>query len=191
MQHQAVKLCTLLLVIAASLAMLAVALPATSRPSFSGAQEYCNEQYMYCVTVPSSGRLEAHEGDAPNHGATIKLSEPGNEAWTYAHWDAALLRSSQRAALSRLEMLLDKHPNAEVIMRPTIIASMPAYRIRLNYGDTRLMTEELVIAYCNPKNESQGPGIIYEIGLHCTQRSYSVNVSVLEALLDTFRKIGK
>ncbi len=191
MQHHSVKLCILLLVIGTSLAMLLVALPATTPTSFSAIQEYCNEQYMYCVSVPSSGKLEAHEGDAPNHGATIKLSEPGNEAWTYAHWDAALLRSSRKAALSRLEILLDKHPNAEAIMRRTMIAGMSAYRIRLNYDDTRPATEELIIAYCKPKNESQGPGTIYEIGLHCSQSSYSANVSVLEALLSTFRRIGK
>jgi hypothetical protein len=191
MQHHSVKLCTLVLVVVTSLAMLVVVQPATTRLSLSAAQEYCNEQYTYCVTVPSSGKLEAHEGDAPNHGATIELSETGNKAWTYAHWDAALLGSSQKAALSRLEMLLDEHPNAEVIMRPTMVANMSAYRIRLSYEDTQPMTEELVISYCKPKNESQGPGTIYEIGLHCSQRSYAVNVSVLEALIYTFRRVGK
>src|SRR5712692_2100909 len=190
MQHCPVKACTLLL-ITTSLAMAALALPGPTPPSVSRPQEYCNEKYMYCVSMPSSGKPEAHEGDAPNHGVTIKLPESGNEAWTYAHWDAALLESSRKAALNRVEMLLDEHPNAEVIMRRTMIAGMSAYRIRLNYEDTRPMTEELIIAYLKTKNESQGPGTLYEIGLRCSQRSYSINVSVLEALISTFRRTGK
>ena len=186
MQYHSVKACTLLLITTS----FVMAGPGPTPPRISRAQEYCNEKYMYCVTVPSSGKPEAHEGDAPSHGVTIKLPEPGGEAWTYAHWDAALLESPQKAALNRLGILLDEHPDAEVSMRQTMVASMLAYRIRLNYEDTRPMTEELIIAYRKPKNESQGPGIIYEIGLNCSQRSYSTSVSLFESLITTFRRIG-
>jgi hypothetical protein len=49
-------------------------------------EEYCNEDYMYCVRVPHGGKLQPHEGDSPNHGATIDLPQHEGQAWTYAHW---------------------------------------------------------------------------------------------------------
>lgn len=184
MQYYSVRF-NVLLLITNSLVMLGpkLALPRISRP-----EDYCNEKYMYCVTVPSSGKAEPHEGDSPNHGVTIKLPDPQSDAWTYAHWDAALLESSQKAALNRLGILLDEHPHAEVSIKPTMVSSMIAYRIRLNYIDVRPMIEELVIAYREPKDKSQGPGIIYEIGLQCSQTNYSTRVSVLESLISTFRR---
>jgi hypothetical protein len=189
MQHNPVKLSTLFL--AASWPLLATVATARVQASGFGPQQYCNEQYMYCVSLPSSGRVEPHQGDAPNHGFKIDLLEPPNVAWSYTQWDAALLQSSQKAALYLLGILLDEHPSGEVSMRPAVIAGLSAYRIRFSYTDIRPMTEELVVAYRRPKDESKGPGIIYEIGLKCSQSSYSANISILDGLVGTFRRIGE
>jgi hypothetical protein len=188
MRRHSIKLCTLTSAFAASLAAVAAAQPAKTSASHPGVQEYCNAQYMYCVALPDSGKVQPHEGDAPNHGVTIKLPEPGGVAWTYAHWDAALLASPQKAALGQLEVVLNKHPNAEVNMKPTVVAGLPAYRIRLTYADIRPTIEEVIVAYRRPKDEPQGPGIIYEIGLNSSQIGYSVNVSTLDALARSFRQ---
>lgn len=186
MQHHSVKVSVLLL-ITNSLVTLG---PSVALPHISSPEDYCNEKYMYCVAVPSSGKPEPHEGDSPNHGVTIKLPDLQSDAWTYAHWDAALLESSQKAALNRLGILLDEHPHAEVSMKQTMLSGLVAYRIRLNYIDARPMTEEIVTAYRKPKDKSQGPGVIYEIGLECSQANYSTSISVLESLISTFRRTG-
>ena len=78
----------------------------------SHAHKYCNAKYMYCVDVPSSGKTKPHEGDSPNHGVTVDLGD-SSYAWTYGEWDAALLGSSEKAALRRRRMLLDELPSAE------------------------------------------------------------------------------
>ena len=191
MQRHSVSLCTVILAIAAPFGLVAATHRSTMQASDSAIRQYCNEQYMYCVTLPSSGKAEPHEGDAPNHGVTLKLQEPENEAWTYAHWDAALLGSSQKAALQRFKAFFSEHPTAEVSMAPIMIAGLSAYRIRFSYVDIRPVTEELVIAYSKPKDASQGPGIIYEIGLKCSQKSYAANASTLDSLIATFRRTGE
>ncbi len=191
MQRHSLRLCTVILAGAASTLLIAATHRITIQASDSTIRQYCNEQYMYCVALPTSGKAEPHEGDAPNHGVTIKLQEPESEAWTYAHWDAALLGSSQKAALQRFELFFSEHPTAEVSMAPIMIAGLSAYRIRFIYVDIRPVTEELVIAYSKPKDASQGPGIIYEIGLKCSQKSYPANASTLDSLIATFRRTGE
>lgn len=191
MQRHPLRLCTVILAGSAFTLLIAATRRVTMQASDSAIRQYCNEQYMYCVALPTSGKAEPHEGDAPNHGVTIKLQEPENEAWTYAHWDAALLGSSQKAALQRFEAFFGEHPTAEVSMAPAMIAGLSGYRIRVSYVDVRPVTEELVIAYSKPKDASQGPGIIYEIGLKCSQKSYPANASALESLIATFRRTGE
>ena len=190
MQLYSVKLCALIFAVGASIALLAAAKPAMLQTTGSGIQQYCNEQYGYCVSLPSSGMIEPHEGDAPNHGVSIKLPELENGAWTYAHWDAALLEGTRKVALRRLEISLLKHSNAQVRMAPTMLAGLHAYRIRLEYKETLPTIEELVIAYRKPRTESESPGIIYEIGLKCSKSSYPAGVSVLEALISSFKLTG-
>lgn len=86
----------------------------TAKPQVpeSDAHKYCNAKYMYCVDLPPSGKTKPHEGDSPNHGVTVDLGD-SSYAWTYGEWDAALLGSSQKAALRRRRMLLDEHPGGE------------------------------------------------------------------------------
>jgi hypothetical protein len=171
--------------------IIILSLPATAQITETDNNQYCNEQYLYCVNLPNLSKIEPHDGDAPNHGITITLSLPGNIAWTYAHWDAALLQSSRKVLLDRLKMINNEHSGAEVRVRATMLSGLPAYRIRINYMDTRPITEELVIAYRKPKNKSAGPGVVYEIGMKGTQGSYSANVATLNAFINTFRPVAQ
>jgi hypothetical protein len=115
----------------------------------------------------------------------IDFEEPGNEAWTYAHWDAALLGNLQSAAKDRLGILRVKHPKSGVKMEPAFLAGLPAFRIRISYADSEPITEEVLIAYRKP--EDKGPGRIYEIGLKCGKERHSKYVKVFEALVKTFQ----
>ena len=168
-----------------------LAVSATGQVRSSRDQQYCNEQYTYCVNVPSVGDVERHEGDAPNHGITIRLSDPNARAWTYAHWDAALLGSSQKAAVGRLETLLEDHPKADASIAPTMLEDLTAYRIRLSYNDNGQMAEELIIAYHPPRDKTQGPGVLYEIGLSCPKDNYPRDSKILQTLVETFRRTGE
>jgi hypothetical protein len=139
------------------------------------------------VNVPIKGKVEPHTGDAPNHGVTIDLENPGDVAWTYAHWDAALLGSSQKAALDRLDILLEESPSGRANIAPTMLAGLSAYRIRLDYADKRPMSEDVVIAYRKAEKDSEGPGRVYEIGVKCRQATYPECAKVLDALVGTFQ----
>lgn len=162
---------------------------ATVNSALPAADRYCNEQYKYCVDIPSSGKVEPHEGDSPNHGIAMKMPESG-EVWTYAHWDAALLESPQRVLLRRLEIILADHPMADVTITSAKIAGLPAYKVRFSYVKSRALVEEIVIGYRKPQNASMGPGIIYEVGLKCSQDRYPSDIKILESLANTFRQTG-
>jgi hypothetical protein len=167
-----------------ALPWLSVAQPQRSGPA---GKQYCNEKYKYCVNVPDAANVEAHEGDSPNHGITIRLSDSGEETWTYAHWDAALLGSAQKVLVRRLEIILADDPTAEMAVASTTIAGLPAYRIRLSHSNGS-QVEEILIAYRKPQSPSQDPGIIYEIGLKCVQDHYLSEAKVFEILAATFRQ---
>ena len=162
---------------------------ATTNSALPAVDQYCNEQYKYCVDIPPSGKVERHEGDSPNHGIAIKMPESG-EAWTYAHWDAALLESPQKVLLRRLEIILADHPMAEVTIISAKMAGLPAYKVRFSYVKSRSLVEEIVIGYRKPKSPSLGPGIIYEVGLKCSEDRYPSDIKILESLANTFRQTG-
>jgi hypothetical protein len=164
-----------------------LAQPRRAQSVDSAAGQYCNQQYAYCVSLPSSGKAEPHEGEAPNHGVTVDLPESGNQLWIYAHWDAALLKGSQEAAFQRLAIILHEHPDAEVSIVRSRMADLTAYRLRFNYSPRQPMVEQIVIAYREPKDESKDTGIIYEIGLQSTQASYASNARILSSFISTFR----
>lgn len=191
MQRHSVNLCAFVLAVASCWTLLGAAQPFITRGSSPDTQQYCNEKYMYCTEFPSLGKARPHEGDSPNHGVSIDLAEPGDEAWTYAHWDAAMLGNIQKMALHRLEILLDEHNDARVSMAPAFLAGLPAYRIRLSYSGVPPTTEELIIAYRKPRGDSQETGIVYEVGLKCKESNFSANVGALESLVGTFRLVGK
>lgn len=160
---------------------------ATQFPS-SVAQRYCNENYMFCVDLPKLGKVVPHYSGTTNHGVEIELPQPESEVWVYAGWNAALLPSSRKVLINKLDMLRIDHPNAKISVRHTILSGVSAYRIKLRYQDTGPMIEEIVIEYRKPKNESAGPGVIYEIGLKGSQSNYSKNIAIFNAFIDTFRE---
>lgn len=174
---------------AIAIVVLAVAAPGQTEVPVSAGQRYCNEEYLYCVNFPSTGSVVPHEGDSPNHGVTIALEGQGNEAWTYAHWDSALLGSPQKVAVERLGMLIKEHPNAEITIKPVMLAELRAYRIRCNYQDIRPMVEEVVIAHRGHQKKSKDVDLIYEIGLKCPRVDYSKYSGTLEAIVSTFESI--
>jgi hypothetical protein len=188
MRRQAMSLCTIILAGPVLLAFMGGA-PTDARALNSAAQQYCNDKYMYCVKVPPSGTAVQHEPDAPNHGVTVDLPQTGEEIWTYAHWDAALLDGSQKAAFERLEIIFTEHPDADVSIARAMLAELSAYRIRFRYTATQPMTEEIIIAYRKPKDQSKDTGIIYEIGMKSAQSTYKANAGTFKSFVDTFRQM--
>jgi hypothetical protein len=150
-------------------------------------KQYCNQAYMYCVELPSIGTVQPHLDDSPNHGVSIDLSAKGNEIWSYAHWDAVLLKSAQQAALLRLGLLLDEHPDAEINIKLTTLAGLSAFHILLTMPGTVPTMEEIVIAYAPPEDESKGPGIIYELGVKSETKASVPVIQEFHHFVDSFR----
>jgi hypothetical protein len=150
-------------------------------------EQYCNETYAYCVNLPHSGKPKPHEGDAPNHGVTVDLQQPGNQVWTFAYWDAALAESPQKAMLNRLGILLEKHRDGTVSIEPTTLDGLPAYRIRLSYAAATRREQEIVVAYRTPADKSKDTGIIYEIGLDCDAPHCAQEARAFETFVASFR----
>lgn len=167
--------------------VLSVGSPTRIRGDSLATQQYCNEQYRYCVTLPNVGKAELHEGDAPNHGVTIDLAAKQDLLWTYAAWDAALLEGSRKAALQRREIILREHHDAKIDVAPTKLGGLSAFHIRATYGGIKPMNEEIVIAYRKPKDKSKGTGIIYEIGLECVQSARASYVGIFKSFISAFR----
>jgi hypothetical protein len=161
--------------------------PMMAQPSSAKTERYCNEQYAYCAVLPSLGKIEPHEDNAPNHGVSVALDEDGSEAWIYAHWDAALLDSSPKVVSDEVGILLDKYPKAEVQIKPSMLAGMAGYRSIVRYVDNGPRVEQLVIAYRKPEDESKGPGKIYESGLKCKQDECQKYAKTLDDLIGTFQ----
>lgn len=188
MQRKAVKSLALILVF--SMFVGRAASPRSPLAPSGGSRQYCNEKYKYCVDLPPSGKAEAHQGDAPNHGVTIVLPDSG-ELWTYAQWDAALFEEAQKAALEQREIILRKHPDAGVTMTKTVLAGLSAYRMRFTYVDIQPMTEEIIIAYRKPRDQSKDTGIIYEVGMKCAPSACKANLGVFGAFVSTFQQVEK
>jgi hypothetical protein len=167
--------------------VLAFAQSTTTQFSSSVAQQYCNENYMFCVDLPELGKVVPHYSGTANHGVEIELPQPESEVWVYAGWDASLLQSSRKVLINKLDMLRIEHPNAKISVRHIVLSGISAYRIKLRYQDPVPMIEEIVIEYRKPKNESAGPGVIYEIGLKGSQNNYSNNIVIFNAFINTFR----
>lgn len=179
-----IAICVLLFLAASSPFGLGVA-TARSR-SKANADEYCNQKYMFCIHIPKGGALQPHEGDAPNHGAAVNLPD-NSEAWANADWDAALMGSSRKVLLDRLNMLFNEHPAAEFRIVPTTLARIPAYRISLDDPNLTPVREEIVIAYSKPVKPAD-TGIVYEIGLRCSSRTgCAENIKSFDDLLFSFR----
>jgi len=190
MRHQAMNLCAAIFVIPLFLGFLE-SLPGDAFASSSVLQQYCNDKYMYCVNIPRSGKAVPHEGDAPKHGITIQLPQTGEEIWTYAHWDAALLQGSQKAALRQIEIIFSEHPDTDVSMASTRLADLSAYHLRFSYAGLQPITEEIIIAYRKSKDQSKETGIIYEIGMKCASSTCKVSAATFESFVSTFRLTDK
>ena len=153
----------------------------------AGTKEYCNQTYMYCLELPSVGTVEPHLGDSPNHGVSIKLPADEGVVWSYAHWDAALLKSARQALTARIGLLIVEHPNAEIRIKPTKLARLPAFLITLAGEDNAPSRQVILVAYRAPQEESEGPGIIYEIGINCHGDACTDRIGDFEQVARTFR----
>jgi hypothetical protein len=153
---------------------------------------YRNREYGYLIQVPHEYRGSSAPPPAPQHGLRIDLSGSGeNFIWVDGSYNAAEYKTASQVAEISMETIRNQGGDIqEVSKSESRLGALSAacitvhYRIRSS-GETRVNVS--IVALRSLGNENERTGIVYSIGLSCSEQQYKQEIDLFNDVVKSWR----